>query len=39
MDEPDLEAADAPEDEETPVALVMVEADGADACAVDGTCW
>jgi hypothetical protein len=39
MDDPEVEATDAPEGEETPVALVMVEADGTDACAVDGTCW
>jgi hypothetical protein len=39
VDDPELEAVEAPEDEEAPVALVMVETDGADVCAADGTCW
>lgn len=39
MDDPELEAPVATEDEEAPVALVMVEADGSDVCAADGTCW
>jgi hypothetical protein len=39
MDDPELEATEPPEDAEAPVALVMVEADGSDVCAADGTCW
>jgi hypothetical protein len=42
VDDPELEAVEAPEapaDDEAPVALVMVEADGSDVCAADGTCW
>lgn len=42
MDETQLETVEtpaAPEDEPAPAALVMVEADGADVCAADGTCW
>jgi len=39
VDDPELEAPEAPEDEQAPVALVMVEADGAEVCTPDGTCW
>jgi len=39
VEDPELESPEASDDEEAPVALVMVEADGADVCAVDGTCW
>jgi hypothetical protein len=42
VDETQLETVEtpaAPEDEPAPAALVMVEADGADVCAADGTCW
>lgn len=42
MDDTQLDTTEppaAPEDEPAPVALVMVEADGAEVCAADGTCW
>jgi hypothetical protein len=39
VEDPELEAPEAPDDAEAPVALVMVEADGVDVCAADGTCW
>ncbi len=41
VDDPELEAPAAPaapDDDEAPFALVMVEADGTDMCAADGTC-
>lgn len=40
MEDPEVQVEEVAEDEQAaPVALVMVETDGGDVCAADGTCW